>query len=198
VETQQKLPPVREAVGIFFDADHLQAAIDDLLSAGFVHHDLGLLAGEHTVRESLGHLYSDANQATGDPDAPRIAFVRKGSIGDALHAWLGSLFFAGATTAAGAAVASAAVLGGSLLAAATGAATIGGIGAALALIIRENDAEYLEQQVDEGHLLLFVRTRDPAREKQATEILARHSAYDPRVHSVPDRLAPAANVRSRP
>lgn len=103
-----------------------------------------------------------------------------------MHAWLGSLFFAGATTAAGAAVVSAAVLGGALLAAATGAAAIGGVGAAMALILRESDAEHLEQQVDEGHLLLFVRVRDAAAEQRAIDILSRHSAYDARVHSVRD------------
>lgn len=177
---------IREAVGVFFSADHLEAAIDDLLSSGFTHKDLGLLAGEHTVRQALGHLYTEANQSAGDPEAPRIAFVRKGSMGDALHAWLGSLFFAGVTTAAGAAVVSAAVLGGALLAATAGAAAIGGIGAALALVIHQGDAEYLEQQVDEGHLLLFVRTHDAAEEKLAVEILSRHSAYDPRIHSVLD------------
>jgi hypothetical protein len=179
-------PSINEAIGVFFDADHLQAAIKELLASGFGHADIGLLAGEHTVRQALGHLYDEANESAGNPDAPRMAFVRKKSIGDALHAWLGSLFFAGATTAAGAAVVSAAVLGGSLLAAATGAAAVGGIGAAMALILRESDAEYLEQQVDEGHLLLFVRVRDAAQEKQAIDILSRHSAYDARVHSVPD------------
>jgi hypothetical protein len=139
-------------------------------------------------------LYEDANQSAGDPDGPRLAFVRKGSMGDALHAWLGSLFFAGATTAAGAAVVSAAVLGGSLLAAGAGALALGGIGAALALIIHEGDAEYLEQQVDEGHLLLFVRTRDGAPEKLALEILTRHAAYDARIHSVPDTLVAGAHT----
>jgi outer membrane lipoprotein SlyB len=179
-------PLIKEAVGIFFEGDKLQAAINDLLSSGFEHKDLGLLAGEHTVRQMLGHLYTDTNRTLDDPGAPRVAFVRNESMGDALHAWLGSLFFAGATTAAGAAVVSAAVLGGALLSAATGAAAIGAIGAALALIIHQSDAEYLEQQVDEGHVLLFVRTPDVAREKKASEILSRHSAYDVRIYSVPD------------
>jgi hypothetical protein len=187
-------PLIKEAIGVFFDAEKLQAANDDLLAAGFTHTDIGLLAREHTVRQSLGHLYEDANQSAGDPEGPRIAFVRKGSMGNALHAWLGSLFFAGATTAAGAAVVSAAVLGESLLAAGAGALALGGIGAALALIIHDGDAEYLEQQVDEGHLLLFVRTRDATHEKLAIEILSRHSAYDARIHSAPDGALAGAHA----
>lgn len=184
-ETKDR-PPIREAIGVFFDANTLGAALDELLSSNFTRKDIGLLAGEYTVRDALGHLYTEANESAGDPEGPRVAFVRNESIGDTLHALLGSLFFTGATTAAGAAVVSAAVLGGSLLAATTGAAAIAGIGAALGLIIHQSDAEYLEQQVDEGHLLLFVRTRDAAHEKQALDILSRHSAYDVRVHSVPD------------
>jgi hypothetical protein len=179
-------PQIREAIGIFFDADKLEEAIHELLSSGFDHKDLGLLAGEHTVRQTLGHLYTDTNQYAGDADAPRVAFVRKKSLGDALHAWAGSLFFAGATTAAGAAVVSAAVLGGGLLAAAAGGVALGAIGAALALIIHESDAEYLEQQVDEGHVLLFVRTRDTDHEKRALEVLSKHSGFDVRIYSVPD------------
>ena len=104
MSADQREQSVREAVGVFFDAGKLQAAIDELLSAGFDHAQIGLLAGEHTVRQALGHLYTDANESAGSPEAPRVAFVRSGSIGDALHAWLGSLFFAGATTAAGMAV----------------------------------------------------------------------------------------------
>lgn len=82
-------------------------------------------------------------------------------------------------------VASAAVLGGALLAAVSGAAALVGVtGGALALIIHESDAEYLEEQV-EGHLLLFVRTNDPERERIALEILTKHGAFDARMYEVP-------------
>jgi len=184
---------VREAVGTFFEADKLEAAIDELLCSGFDHKHIGLLAGQYTVQQSLGRFYTETNQGLGDPDAPRIAFVRNQSLGDTIHAWAGSLFFTGATTAAGAAVASAGVLGGGVLAAATGVAAIGVVGAVLALIIHESDAERLGEQVDEGHVLLFVRTLDPEHEQRAVEILARHSAFDPRVYSVPEVGSPKAS-----
>lgn len=176
----------REAVGIFFDAGKLREAAEALLAAGFTREDLGLLAAESSIREHLADIYTQASPSDGgDDDGPRTAFVKKRSVGDALHAWLGSLFFAGATTAAGAAVVvSATVLGGALLTAATGAAAIGAIGAALALIIHESDAEYLEQQLDEGHLLLFVRTHNTEQEDEAVRILSRHAGYDARIHEV--------------
>jgi hypothetical protein len=56
----------------------------------------------------------------------------------------------------------------------------------LGRIIHQSDAEYLEEQVDEGHLLLFVRTRESAQEQRAMEILAKHCGADVRIHSVPD------------
>jgi hypothetical protein len=196
MKTHKSQPPIREAVGVFFEAEHLQNAIRELLSSGFDHKHIGLLAGEHTVRQALGHLYEEANEFSGDVDAPNVAFVRKKSMGDALHAWLGSLFFTGATTAAGAAVVSAAVLGGALASAATGVVAIGAIGAALALIIHESDAEYLEQQVDEGHVLLFVRVMDAEHEKLARDILAKDSHFDVMVCEVPSEVPVRAPLRA--
>jgi hypothetical protein len=176
---------IREAVGVFFDADKLREAAEALLAAGFTREDLGLLAAESSILEHLGDVYTRAGPSDGDGDGgPRTAFVRKRSVGDALHAWLGSLFFAGATTAAGAAVVSTTVFGGALLTAATGAAAIGAVGAALALIIHESDADYLEQQLDEGHLLLFVRTRNPEQEDKAVRTLSEHAGFDARIHEV--------------
>lgn len=178
--------PVREAVGIFFDARHLHDAIDELEASGFGHHEIGLLAGEHTVRQALGHVYEQANEAAETPDGPRMAFVRKESLGDGFRTWAGGLVFVGATATGGAAVASAGVLGGALTAATAGAAAVGAVSAAvLGLIIRKSDAEHLEEQVDEGHLLLFVRTRTAGHEQKAVEILSKHCGSDVRVHEVP-------------
>jgi hypothetical protein len=176
---------IREAVGAFVDTDKIRDAIAELESSEFRPEEVGLLAGEYTVRKDLGDFYTQINQFSDSADAPNTAFVKKESMGDALHAYLGGLFFAGSTGAAGAAVASAAVLGGGLAAAVTGVAAIGAIGAVLALIIHESDAEELEQQVDEGHLLLFVRARDPAHEKRAVEILQRHTPIEVKVVSAP-------------
>lgn len=176
---------VREAVGIFFDADSLHAAVDELVAAGLSYDRFGLLAGEYTVRQRLGDYYTRINESAESESGPRTAFVAEESMGDTVHAFLGSLFFVGTTLASGAVVASAAILGGGLLAALGGAAALGGVAAAMALTLREGDAEYLEQQVDEGHLLLFVRTDDAEYERQALDILSKHGAYDAKIYSAP-------------
>ncbi len=177
-------PMIREAAGIFFNSEQLVNTVEALQEAGFSHAEIGLLAGQFTVREKLGHLYEEINEDFKDPDAPDTAFVAKESVGDTVHALLGTLYMTGAAVAGGAVVASAGILGGAIAAAAATTAVFGGIGALLAAIIHESDAEYLEEQVDEGHLLLFVRTRDQEKENLALEILSQHAAYNPRVYTV--------------
>jgi len=177
---------VREAVGIFFESQHLHEAVDELKASGFDLADIGLLAGEYTVKQKLGDFYNAINESADSPDGPRTAFVADKSVGDTVHGFIGALFFVGTTVASGAIVASAAVLGGGLLAAVGGAVALVGItGGALSLIIHESDAEYLEQQVDEGHLLLFVRTDDSEREKVALDILSKHGAFDAKIYEAP-------------
>jgi len=180
-----KSETVREAVGVFFDARHMREAIKDLLSSGFDRTELGLLTDENTVKQSLGDLYTQINQFSDDPDAPRTAFVEKESSADLMHGSLGALSFAAVTVAGGAIVATAGVLAGGVMAAVAGAAAVGAISAVLGALIGENDAEHLEEQINEGHMLLFVRTHSAAEEKHAVDVLSRHSGYDVRVYTVP-------------
>ena len=185
MKSGDKATDLREAVGIFFNSKDLHRAVDELLTSGFDLAELGLLAGEYTVKQRLGDFYTEINESADSPDGPRTAFVAEQSMGDTLHGFAGSLFFVGTTAASGAIVASAAVLGGALLAAVGGAVALGAIGAALSLIIHQSDAEYLEEQVDEGHLLLFVRAKDQEREAAALKILSAHGAFDAKVYQAP-------------
>src|SRR3546814_1097907 len=84
---------------------------------------------------------------------------------------IGGLVYVGALAAVGAVVAT----GGTLLAVIAGAALAGSagglIGSVLAKRLGEHHAQYLHEQIVRGGLLLWVRTRDPTREKRAIEIL---------------------------
>jgi hypothetical protein len=181
---KQRVPKTQEAIGIFFDVDHLKEAIEALVAAGFDRSEVGLLAGARTVRQALGEFYTQTNQFADDPKAPCTAFVANRSNDDTFHALLGGLFFYGATTAAGAAVASAAILGGAVVAAASGVAAIGAAGAIMGLLIHKSDSEFLDEHVDAGHLLLFVRANEPSRGDKAVQILSEHGAYAPKVYTV--------------
>jgi outer membrane lipoprotein SlyB len=183
--TSESELPVREAVGVFLNADHLREAIKDLLISGFEPEELGLLASEQVVERSLGDLYTRTNEKADSPQGPAIAFIGTESNGEMASTLGGSLFFVGTSGIMGGVVASSAVLGGALLAAIGGIVGVGLVGALVATIIHQSDAEYLQQQVDEGHVLLFVRMADSAREQQAMNILNRHFAVDVKMYEVP-------------
>ena len=185
VATSKNEPSIREAVGIFFNAEHLKDAIKNLLASGFEPEELGLLASQQVVERSLGDLYARTNEGADLPQAPAIAFIGRESIGETANTLGGSLFFVGTSGVMGAVVASAAVFGGALLAAVGGIVGVGVVGALVATIIHQSDAEYLQQQVDEGRILLFVRMIDTRREQQAMDVLIRHSGVDVKMYDVP-------------
>lgn len=181
----QGTPPIREAVGVFDTPETLQEAIDELVSSGFDRAELSLLAAEKTVDEKLGHRYRKIAELEDDPIVPRCCYVSTESIGDAEGGLVGGLMYVGATVAAGAVVAS----GGALalvIAAASIAGGVGGLlGAILAKSLGDQHARHLQEQLDHGGLLLWVRTPDAEDERRATDILAKHSGRDVHVHGLP-------------
>lgn len=176
---------VREAVGVFAEAGTLQEAIDELMSSGFDRAELSLLASEDTVEEKLGHHYEKVRDLEDDSKVPRAAYVSTESIGDAEGGLVGGLMYVGATAAAGAIVATGGTLAAGIAAAALAGGAGGLIGSALAKWVGDHHAHHLQEQLNHGGLLLWVRTWDAGDEKRAVEILARHSGRDVHVHTVP-------------
>lgn len=174
---------VREAVGVFKTADAFQDAIDELLSSGFDHADLSLMASEQTVEEKLHHKYQKVSELEDEPAVPRIAYIAPESVGDAEGALIGGLLLIG--VGVGAILVSA----GALATAITGVALGGGagalIGSVLAKLVGDHHARYLQDQLDHGGLLLWVRTWHEHDEKRAVDILKKHAGADVHVHSVP-------------
>src|SRR5688572_29968879 len=158
---------VREAVGVFNGADDFQNAIDELLSSGFHRADLSLLASEHVVKEKLGHRYDKVNALQDDPKVPRAAYVSTEAIGDAEGAVIGTLMYVGATAAAGAILVSGGTLAVAIAAVALGWGAGGLIGSILAIWIGDHHARYLQEQMEHGGLLLWVRTWDAEEEERA-------------------------------
>lgn len=176
---------VREVVGIFIGADRLKGTVDELLALGLRRGELGILATEQVVERSLGDLWLKTDGRGDNPNTPEVAFIGQESEAEVTTPLGGSLYFVGTTGAMGAVVASAAVLGGGLLAALSGVAAVGAVGAMVGSVIHQDDADYLAQQVEEGHLLLFARVPDPAMEKPVKEIMSRHGSIDARVYDIP-------------
>lgn len=175
----------REAVGIFLTSVDLQQAIDTLLTSGFNRADLSLLAKTGTVDDKLGYRYKKIEDLEDDPSVPRAAYVSPEAIGDAEGGLIGALFYIGAITATGAVVASGGTLA-TLIAAAAAAGGAGGlVGSILAKWLGSHHGQYLQEQLDRGGLLLWVRTPNPAAEQRAVEILRKHSGEDVHVHAIP-------------
>lgn len=112
-----------------------------------------------------------------DANVPRSAYVSTEVIGDLEGGLIGVLTYVGATAAASAAV----VSGGTLTANHCRCALAGGasglLGSILAKWVGEHHAHYLQEQVDHGGRLLWVRTwdADADAEERATTILKKHS-----------------------
>lgn len=176
---------IREAVAYFDASKELEEAIDELLSSGFDRAEISLLATEKTVEEQLGHQYHKVAELEDDPAVPRAIYIPKESIGDAQGALIATPLYIAAATAIGAIVAS----GGSLLAVIVGAAVAGGaggaLGAGLAKLVGDRHAENLQNQLEHGGLLLWVRTWDSGDEQRAVDILTKHSGHDVHVHGAP-------------
>ena len=171
-----------EAVGVFEDVGALDAAVKELKAKGFKQGQINLLASQETVEDKLGHRYERVEELEDDPQAPRQVYRTRESLGESEDMLIGSLTYLPALLAAGTVVASAGVVA----AAVTGAAVAGAaIGTVLGHFMDKNHAEWLQEQLERGGLLLWVRTPDAEAEQQALDVLRRHSAHDVHLHKLP-------------
>ena len=175
---------IREAVGVFHSAETMEAAIEELEENGFDRAEISLLASQEAVHEKLGHAYADAKSLEDSTLAPRTAFVSTEAIGDAEGAVLGGLMYVGALVAAGAAVASGGSFGALLAATAVGTASGGLVGGTLAALVGKQHADNIQEQLDRGGLLVWVRTPTEADEKRAVDVLQRNQASDVHLHTI--------------
>ena len=173
---------VREVVAVFHTSEDFEAAIDELLSSSFDRADLSLLASEDAVEKKLGHRYERANKMADDPAIPRAAFVSTAAIGDAKGGLIGTLAYIGATVAAGAVVASGGALAATIAAAVLAGGASGLIGSALARWVGQHHAMYLQDQIEHGGLILWVRTWHVTDVARALKILGKHAGDNIHVH----------------
>ena len=173
---------VREAVGVFDDWSSLEAAVDALRAAGFAKEDISLLADQATVEGKLGHVYQRVEELEDNPIAPRTAFTSSKSIGTREDMVVSSLTVLPTVIAASIVVASA----GAVAAAIAGTAVVGAtLGTVLARWIDKRHADRLEEQLEKGGILLWVRTPDEMSERKAITIMTEHANHDVHIHEIP-------------
>lgn len=186
-----------EAVAVFHDAEAMQAAVDDLLTHGFDHAELSVLANNHPVSRQLAERKVTVADFEDDPSAPRAPYVANESFGDAEGGMIAACVYV-PVIAAAAAVAS---TGGSLFTIITAALIAGAfglvIGLALAGILWRHHSKKIDELLEHGGLLLWVRTHDAAHEKRALRILQKHAADDVHLHKVPAPARALAGIPTR-
>ena len=169
---------VREAVAVFHSADDLQNAIDELLRSGFHRSALSLLANEAEVVAKLGHVYRKTSDLVADPAVPRTAYVSPEAIGDGQGAIIATLMYVAAGVLMGPVAAARGSFAALAAAAALGGGAAGLLGTWLAKLIGDRHAMRIQEHLDRGGLLLWVRTWNRDQEYRAVEILERHSGKD--------------------
>jgi len=175
---------VREAAGIFEDAEAFEKASGELLSSGFDHADISLLASQSAIEAKLGHRYERTADVVDQEGVPRISLVPKSAVGNAQGALIGGLVYVGALAAAGPIL----VAGGSI-AAAIGAAVLAGgaggaIGGFLGKLVGDKHSQLMEEQLEHGGLVLWVTLHDQAHEEKAIAILKKRGAKEVNVHTL--------------
>jgi hypothetical protein len=173
---------VREAVAVFDDVSSLEAAVADLRAAGFEESSISLLAAHDAVERKLGHMYRRVEELEDDPQAPRTAFVSGKNIDERENRLIGSLTVLPTMIAAGTVVATA----GAVAAAVVGTAVAGALlGTVFAHWMDQRHANWLQEQLDRGGILLWVRTPTEEDERKAMDVLTSYSAHDVHIHEIP-------------
>jgi hypothetical protein len=176
---------VREAVGVFDDAERLQAAVDELQVNGFDRSSISTLADGHSVELALGRIYADIREIEDDTDAPRTVVVSRTSLGDAEGVLIGLAVYVPTVIAAGVLAAKGAtsgtIAGAVLLAGAAG----GLIGYLVARWLERRYLRRYHEQMSHGGMVVWVATRSAEEERRASEILRRAGARDVHVHELP-------------
>jgi hypothetical protein len=173
---------VREAVGLFDNIASLQDAVRELENTAFPRHDISVLGNRRNIEEKFGTASVHPVVVEGNAEAPRQSPVRPEEQGVGTGALVGGAAYVGAVAAAIAA-------GGVSIPATLAAVALGGGGGALAggvvaKILGDHYKHEIEEQVEKGGLLLWVRTPDKQRESLACTIMQAHGARYVKVHTI--------------
>ena len=178
----------REAVGVFPDPAALEHAVNELETAGFDPGAISVLGSDREVRKRVG-LYRSVAEIEDDARAPRTPFVsRYKRLADETAAVTTPLYIGGIAGLA-AVVASGGALALAIAAAIIGSAAGVSLGGLMAGAIAEHHAKRIQEQLDRGGLVLWVKVDDADAEKRALAALEKSGAHDVHTHEIRRRWA---------
>lgn len=172
----------KEVVGVFMSKEDLQSAIRELEGTAFPRQDISVMGARTDLERVFGAKVIPPEFAIDNPDTPRQAPSRPEEQTIGAAGMIGGTAYVGAMAmalTAGAvtfpAIMSAAVIGG-----------IGGgtLGAILTKLLGGRYNRHIEEQIEKGGLLLWVRTPDCEREDLANRIMITNNAYQVHMHTI--------------
>lgn len=173
---------VREAVALFPTEKAFLDAIEDLQENGFDRADLSVLADSKRSASAFGRVFEDASALADDDRARRGAVVSHESVAEAEAAAIGVPAYFGALGAFLAAAATGGALAFTIPMTVAGGLAAGGLGAIGAYAIGKHHRRAIEEQIDNGGLLLWVRASTPERETRALELLKAAGGEQAHIH----------------
>lgn len=172
----------REAVGLFMSPQDLQDAIRDLEGTAFPRQDISVMGNRSELLKVFGAKTVDPEFAMNNSDTPRQAPSRPEEQTIGVAAMIGGSAYVGAMALALAA--GAVTFPAIIAAAALGGLGGGTVGAVLTKLMGKRYNRHIEEQIEKGGLLLWVRTPDEYKEEMAKRIMIARGGYDVHVHDI--------------
>ncbi|MEZ5825962.1 MAG: hypothetical protein R3C97_14845 [Geminicoccaceae bacterium] len=169
-----------EVVAVFHGVDDMERAVESLFAAGFAKGDVSMLASEDAVEQKLGHRYEKVEELEDEPEAPRVAYRSTAELVETEKTIMQSLTYLPAMLAAGTVVASTGVVAAAVTGAALGGMALSTV---LAQWLDKRHADRLQEQLEHGGLLLWVRVVDAQSRERALSILRENGGDDVHAHS---------------
>lgn len=166
--------PAREAVAVFDNESELLNTIQELESSGFDRSDMSVLPPLTNVEKYLGRKLASVTDVEDDPEVLRMAPVDRASFGAAQGILIGLPIYLGAVGAIWSGASNGADTSAIMISGLIGGVIGGVIGLALAALLRRRHARRIQEQIDRGGLLLWVRIRGEKQEERATTVITDH------------------------
>jgi osmotically-inducible protein OsmY len=193
VETEQERPPrvvldsarVREAVAVVHGDAALDRLVDALVLCGVDRADISLMASYPAVMEKLHRSYRDPVEIADDPGVPRCSLITRDDVTAASALVFGTLVAIGTLAAAVPILASGGALATAVAAAVGGGAASGALARLINRhVVQAEDAALLEDELNAGGLVVFVRINDPDKEGAVMQVMRGAGARSVHVHEL--------------
>lgn len=172
----------REAVGLFPDMNNMQDAIRELEGSAFQRDSISVLGSRHDVEKVFGSDVVNAYLAEDDPRTPRQAPTRPEEENIGAGALVGGVAYLAAISVALFTIPLSLPL--TLAAVALGGGGGAAIGVGVVTLLGQRMDERTRQQIEQGGLILWVRTQDEDLEALALHIMRKHGGHHIKIHDM--------------